>query len=369
MAMLIEELIKSIEMWLKLIKKPQEYIDPNLDPVLLVPGVAGSILNAVDKKTGRTERVWVRILDADHEFCDKLWCRFDPSTGKTTNLDPDTSIEVPEDRYGLYAIDNLDPDMVSCLALTMRSHCVEIVEGVVDLDLRLAFQLRDSQGNKRSGGLQWIRGQDKSAIILEPSSTRENEGNLISSPRPLLQIVGSDCVYYYHDMIVEMLSWGYQEGKTLFGFGYDFRQSNRLQETMECFAQKLESIHTASGGKKINIISHSMGGLLVKCFMALHSDIFEKYVKNWIAIAAPFQVLNFVYLFIYMLSCYIYTWFGLETSMLEVSSSKPLANESKGFAFWVERVVPGLPSVGYLACVVCELLHRSEDFTLCTSKG
>lgn len=32
-----------------------------------------------------------------------------------------------------------------------------------------------------------------------------------------------------------------------------------------------------------------MGGLLVKCFMALHSDIFEKYVKNWIAIAAPFQ--------------------------------------------------------------------------------
>nr|GME05761.1 lecithin-cholesterol acyltransferase-like 4 [Ipomoea batatas] len=32
-----------------------------------------------------------------------------------------------------------------------------------------------------------------------------------------------------------------------------------------------------------------MGGLLVKCFMNLHSDIFEKYVKNWIAIAAPFQ--------------------------------------------------------------------------------
>ncbi|KAK4368310.1 hypothetical protein RND71_012102 [Anisodus tanguticus] len=119
--------------------------------------------------------------------------------GKTANLDPDTVIEVPEERYGLYAIDNLDPDM----------------------------------------------------------------------------IIGSDCVYCFHDMIAEMLSWGYQEGKTLFGFGYDFRQSNRLQETMDCFAQKLESIHTASGGKKINIISHSMGGLLVKCFMALHSDLIE----------------------------------------------------------------------------------------------
>ncbi|WMV58096.1 hypothetical protein MTR67_051481 [Solanum verrucosum] len=32
--------------------------------------------------------------------------------------------------------------------------------------------------------------------------------------------------------------------------------------------------------------------------------------------------------------------------MLEVSSSKPLASESKGFAFWVELVVPGLPSAG-----------------------
>ncbi|GAB2258559.1 hypothetical protein Droror1_Dr00014719 [Drosera rotundifolia] len=41
--------------------------------------------------------------------------------------------------------------------------------------------------------------------------------------------------------------------------------------------------------EKKNIITHSMGGILVKCFLSLHPDIFEKYVKNWIAIAAPFQ--------------------------------------------------------------------------------
>ena len=52
-------------------------------------------------------------------------------------------------------------------------------------------------------------------------------------------------------------------------------------------------------------------------------------------------------------------WFELGTSMLEVSSSKPLASESKRFAFWVELVTPGLPSAGYLSYVVCELLHRS----------
>nr|XP_010927089.1 lecithin-cholesterol acyltransferase-like 4 [Elaeis guineensis] len=208
----LEELIKSVELWLKLVKKQQPLINPNLDPVLLVPGIAGSILNAVDEN-GNEERVWVRILGADHEFQKKLWSRFDPSTGKTVSLDEKTKIIVPEDRYGLYAIDVLDPDM----------------------------------------------------------------------------IVGRDGVCYYHDMIEEMIKWGYQEGKTLFGFGYDFRQSNRLQETLDKFSEKLESIYTSSGEKKLNIITHSMGGLLVKCFMCLHSDIFEKYVNSWIAIAAPFQ--------------------------------------------------------------------------------
>lgn len=42
---------------------------------------------------------------------------------------------------------------------------------------------------------------------------------------------------------------------------------------MDRLAAKLEAVYNASGGKKIDIISHSMGGLLVKCFMCLHSDV------------------------------------------------------------------------------------------------
>nr|AAT38777.1 hypothetical protein SDM1_44t00011 [Solanum demissum] len=48
---------------------------------------------------------------------------------------------------------------------------------------------------------------------------------------------------------------------------------------------------------------------------------------------------------------------------------KPLASESKGFAFWVKLVALGLPSAGYLFYVVCELLHRSWGFTLCAPNG
>ncbi|WMV41697.1 hypothetical protein MTR67_035082 [Solanum verrucosum] len=55
--------------------------------------------------------------------------------------------------------------------------------------------------------------------------------------------------------------------------------------------------------------------------------------------------------------------------MLEVSSLKPLAGESKGFAFWVELVAPGLPSAGYLSYVACKLLHRSGVLRRAHPKG
>ncbi|KAG5076297.1 hypothetical protein JHK82_054992 [Glycine max] len=158
MAILLGEILQSLELWLKLIKnpQPQPYVNPNLDPVLLVPGVGGSMLHAVDESEGSRERVWVRFLNAEYTLKTKLWSRYDPSTGKTESMDPNSRIMVPEDRHGLHAIDILDPDLM----------------------------------------------------------------------------LGSDSVYYFHDMIVEMRKWGFEEGKTLFGFGYDFRQSNRFLRNM-----------------------------------------------------------------------------------------------------------------------------------------
>ncbi|KAE8815102.1 Lecithine-cholesterol acyltransferase-like 4 [Hordeum vulgare] len=131
-------------------KEEVPLVDPSLDPVLLALGIGDSILEVMDE-AGNKELVWVHILAIDHECREKLWAQFDGSTaGKTVCVDEKIRIIVPEERYGLYAIDILDPDL----------------------------------------------------------------------------IIGDDSVYYYHDMIVQMIKWGYQEGKTLFGFGYDFRQSN-----------------------------------------------------------------------------------------------------------------------------------------------
>ncbi|KAF7817730.1 phospholipase A(1) LCAT3 [Senna tora] len=191
-------------------------VAPERDPVLLVSGIAGSILHSRSKKFGFQSRVWVRILLADMEFKKKLWSVYNSQTGYTETLDENTEIVVPEDDYGLYAINILDPSLVV--------KCVHLTE-----------------------------------------------------------------VYHFHDMIDMLIGCGYKKGTTLFGYGYDFRQSNRIDKLMEALKVKLETAYKASGGRKVNIISHSMGGILILCFMSLHNDVFSKYVKKWICIACPFQ--------------------------------------------------------------------------------
>ncbi|KAH1199889.1 Phospholipase A(1) LCAT3 [Glycine max] len=186
------------------------------DPVLLVSGMGGSIVNSKPKKFGFTTRVWVRLLLADVEFRNKIWSLYNPQTGYTETLDKKSEIVVPDDDHGLYAIDILDPSWFT--------KCIHLTE-----------------------------------------------------------------VYHFHDMIDMLVGCGYNKGTTLFGYGYDFRQSNRIGKVMEGLKSKLETAHKASGGRKVNLISHSMGGIMISCFMSLYRDVFTKYVNKWICLACPFQ--------------------------------------------------------------------------------
>lgn len=61
---------------------------------------------------------------------------------------------------------------------------------------------------------------------------------------------------------------------------------------MDRLAAKLESVYTASGGRKINIISHSMGGLLMKCFMSLHTDVMLSLFLNHFFHLVLFSILS-----------------------------------------------------------------------------
>lgn len=95
----------------------------------------------------------------------------------------------------------------------------------------------------------------------------------ILDPSWFVEILHLSMVYHFHDMIDMLVDCGYKKGTTLFGYGYDFRQSNRIDKVMVGLRAKLETAYKVSGGKKVNIISHSMGGLLVSCFMSMNRDV------------------------------------------------------------------------------------------------
>lgn len=57
---------------------------------------------------------------------------------------------------------------------------------------------------------------------------------------------------------------------------------------MDRLRKKVKDIHEKTG-QKVVIITHSMGGLVTKSFLALYKDEFAAHVDTWIAIAAPFR--------------------------------------------------------------------------------
>lgn len=51
----------------------------------------------------------------------------------------------------------------------------------------------------------------------------------------------------------------------------------------------LETAYEKAGGCKVDIVSHSMGGLVIKAFLALRPQVYERLVRKWITVATPFQ--------------------------------------------------------------------------------
>lgn len=82
-------------------------IKPN-NTIILIPGIAGSILNTLDKSNNLTSRSWVTLFWQNQEI-QKILTHYN----KTNNKFDDNNYEVIIDYSdnGLYSIYNLDPDM------------------------------------------------------------------------------------------------------------------------------------------------------------------------------------------------------------------------------------------------------------------
>lgn len=85
---------------------------------------------------------------------------------------------------------------------------------------------------------------------------------------------------YFNGLVNVLESNGYQEGTDLFVFSYDWRLKGT--ENVTLLASAIEEIKVKTGAQKVDIIAHSMGGLLSKYYLINNSSI-----DKFIDIATP----------------------------------------------------------------------------------
>ncbi len=70
---------------------------------------------------------------------------------------------------------------------------------------------------------------------------------------------------------------GYTAGVNLFGCGYDFRQSSRVSS--RTLLDRLTEVSRRCGGRRVDVVTHSMGGLVVRSLLADFPAEFEQLVS------------------------------------------------------------------------------------------
>lgn len=105
-----------------------------------------------------------------------------------------------------------------------------------------------------------------SDVFLSENLRLDENGNsikAIDAKNVIRQMFGTDA---FEGLVSELESKGYVLGQTLFFFPYDWRLD--LRHTGHLLATAVDLIREISGLDKIDIIAHSMGGLLSKQYMS-----------------------------------------------------------------------------------------------------
>ncbi|MTI69580.1 MAG: alpha/beta fold hydrolase [Firmicutes bacterium] len=90
--------------------------------------------------------------------------------------------------------------------------------------------------------------------------------------------------FVYNPMIKYLKSLGYQEGKNLFICYYNWRNKN-YQSSVDYLYPLIKRVKDINGDKKINLVCHSMGGLVARAY--IESDFYEKDIDKLILLATP----------------------------------------------------------------------------------
>jgi pimeloyl-ACP methyl ester carboxylesterase len=90
-------------------------------------------------------------------------------------------------------------------------------------------------------------------------------------------------LHVYDNLIDTLLANGYENGTTLFTFPYEWRNSNI--QTALLLKDKIAEVKSICGCKKVDIVAHSMGGLIAREYM--ESAHYDDDVRRVVFIGTP----------------------------------------------------------------------------------
>lgn len=230
-----------------------------ISPVLLIPGVGGTVLQVED-------------LDRD------IWVSFESFMTSLPNV-AWNNFELPEGPF----LDFADNDFRK-YALGLYRSAGEIAPVFTKRAVTVPYALQEGQGpsckfNTKGGGLCGIQ-----YVVDFLETPWEGPLNI------MVNLFTQFATFNNYAALIQFLELnkGLEPGRTLFGFPYDWRHSVRRPAMLFRLDQTLKSI-SRDGARPVSIVSHSMGGLIVKAYINYYQRHAEKYIKTWIALGSPFQ--------------------------------------------------------------------------------
>lgn len=117
---------------------------------------------------------------------------------------------------------------------------------------------------------------------MDEAGTPTDESILIEDVIRKKEIVAFPAFNYFDGLIKEFESHGYKENTDLFVFPYDWRLD--IAHNSELLHQKIASILSQTGAEQVDIVAHSMGGLVTKQYVL---DRGESSVRTVVFLGTP----------------------------------------------------------------------------------
>jgi pimeloyl-ACP methyl ester carboxylesterase len=127
--------------------------------------------------------------------------------------------------------------------------------------------------------------EDGKTPVADVTITTNNANFGLKGISNLLPLMKLSATAVYEDMIKALTEQGYYAGQTLFGFPYDWRLDVRT--CSEQLYQLIQTVLQQTGAPQVQLVAHSMGGLVVKDMLLTKEGIASQ-VSLLITLGTPY---------------------------------------------------------------------------------